>query len=228
MLERECGLTREASVADIAAGTGLLTEIFLERGYAVDAVEPNDAMRAVCAALISQWPRLRCLTGTAEATGLADQSKDLLTVAQAMHWFDLERTRKEFARVLKPGGWCAVIYNNRREGGDAFHEGYERVLREFGREYLAVQSRHMSAEKLAEFFLPSVAKEFVFPNEQQLTFEALLGRICSSSYMPQPGDARFAELNGVVKKLHHENAIDGVVALRYDCTVTYGHLHSLR
>ncbi len=56
----------------------------------------------------------------------------MVTVGQAMHWFDLGATRAEFARILRPGGWCVVVYNHRKMRGDAFHEGYERILVEFG------------------------------------------------------------------------------------------------
>ena len=193
-LRRDCGLRPDAAVVDIAAGTGLLTEILLEAGFAVTAVEPNDEMRAACATLEANYPNLRCVAGTAEATGLPDASVDLITVAQAMHWFDLARTRAEFARILKPGGWCAVIYNNRRLGGDAFHDGYERLLREFGIDYMNVKEQHIGRKRLAEFFAPSQMRCATFPNAQSLTLEALEGRILSSSYMPQPGHPRFEEM----------------------------------
>jgi ubiquinone/menaquinone biosynthesis C-methylase UbiE len=98
---QECGLGEESLIADVAAGTGLLSEIFLARRYQLIAVEPNRQMREACASLASQYPQLRCVEGTAEATGLADHSVDLITVGQAMHWFDLKRTRNEFARILK-------------------------------------------------------------------------------------------------------------------------------
>jgi SAM-dependent methyltransferase len=135
LLARECDLSSDSRIVDIAAGTGLLTEIFLAGGFEVTGVEPNKQMRAACATLTLLYPLLECVDGTAEATGLADNSVDLITVGQAMHWFDLKRTRSEFARILKPAGSCAVIYNNRRMAGDPFHEGYERILVECGSDY---------------------------------------------------------------------------------------------
>ncbi|MGB0124624.1 MAG: class I SAM-dependent methyltransferase, partial [Silvibacterium sp.] len=125
VLRRDCGLTSQSVIADIAAGTGLLAEIFLADGNRVIAVEPNAAMRAVCEELREEYPGLLCVDGTAEAMGLADGSVDMITVGQAMHWFDLKATRAEFARILRPGGWCVVVYNHRNMRGDAFHEGYE-------------------------------------------------------------------------------------------------------
>jgi ubiquinone/menaquinone biosynthesis C-methylase UbiE len=221
-LRRECGLSSAAAVVDVAAGTGLLTEIFLAAGFAVTAVEPNDEMRAACAELERTYPKLRCVAGTAESTGLPDHSADLITVAQAMHWFDPERTRAEFARVVKPGGWCAVIYNNRRLGGDAFHDGYERLLREFGVDYLSVKEQHVGRKRLAEFFAPSEMHSAVFPNAQPLTLEALEGRILSSSYIPQPGHPRFAEMQAAMRQLFAENQRGGTVTIEYDCVVCWG------
>lgn len=224
LLEGECGLTRDSVVADIAAGTGLLSEIFLESGYAVLAVEPNDAMREVCRLLTEEFPKLSCPTGTAEATRLPDGSVNLITVAQAMHWFDLKRTRAEFVRVLVPGGYCAVIYNNRRMGGDAFHDGYEEILRTFGSDYEAVQQRHLGKSRLVDFFAPDAMKMKVFPNAQELSLEALAGRILSSSYMPQPGHIRYEPMRAAIEAHFDAEQKNGYVRLEYDCAVAYGQL----
>ena len=102
LLTREGGLRAESVVADVAAGTGLLSEIFLKSGYRVTAVEPNAAMREACEQLAAEYPKLTCIAGTAEATGLADGSADLITVGQAMHWFDLKLARAEFSASRDP------------------------------------------------------------------------------------------------------------------------------
>src|SRR5262249_37552966 len=146
LLQTECGLDLSSSIADVAAGTGLLAEIFLACGYEVIAVEPNEEMRAASKPLAERYPRVRCGSGTAEETGLPSHSFDLITVGQALHWFDLERTRTEFSRILKADGWCAVIYNERRMGGDGFHDGYETLLREFGIDYAIVQRQHLTLQ----------------------------------------------------------------------------------
>ncbi|MGC2636513.1 MAG: class I SAM-dependent methyltransferase [Acidobacteriaceae bacterium] len=221
-LRRECGLTTDSVIADVAAGTGLLTEIFLAAGFPVTAVEPNDEMRAACATLESQYPNLRCVSGTAEATGLPDASIDLITVAQAMHWFDLARARAEFARILKPGGWCAILYNNRRLAGDAFHDGYEALLRNFGVDYMAVKGQHMGRKRLAAFFAPHPMECATFENPQSFDYAGLQGRILSSSYMPQPGHPRFAEMQAAAQRLFAETQRDGTVTMIHDCVVCWG------
>lgn len=222
LLRRECGLSDAALVADVAAGTGLLTEVLLASGLPVVAVEPNDEMRAACAELEPKFPKLRCVAGTAEATDLPAASVDLITVAQAMHWFDLEKTKAEFTRILKPGGGCAVIYNNRRMGGDAFHDGYEGLLRDFGVDYLKVQSQHVHEESLREFFAPQKMHRATFPNRQSFDLKGLEGRILSSSYMPQPGHPRFTEMDSTIELLFAKNERSGLVTMEYECVVSWG------
>jgi ubiquinone/menaquinone biosynthesis C-methylase UbiE len=94
-----CGLSPEYRIADIGAGTGMLAEVFLQNGNEVIAVEPNAEMRAACAKLSEQWPRLSVINATAEETGLEDASVDLVSVGRAFHWFDRSRALAEFRRV---------------------------------------------------------------------------------------------------------------------------------
>jgi hypothetical protein len=228
LLARECGLSKSSVIADIAAGTGLLTEIFLAGGYPVIAVEPNQQMREACATLTAQSPRLQCIDGTAEATGLADDSVDLITVGQAMHWFDLKRARSEFVRILNTRdghlGWCAVLYNNRRMTGDAFHKGYESILIEYGKDYSTVRDSHLDENRLAAFFAPNAMRTAAFANSQQLTLDGLMGRVLSSSYMPQPGHPRYEQMNRAAERLFAENESGDHVRMEYDCVVCYGQL----
>jgi ubiquinone/menaquinone biosynthesis C-methylase UbiE len=224
LLRRECGLSGDAALADVAAGTGLLAEIFLAAGFAVTAVEPNAEMRAACLELEQSHPRLQVIAGTAEATGLPDSSVDLITVAQAMHWFNLQQTRREFTRVMKPGGWCAVVYNNRHMGGDAFHDAYEEFSQEFGTDYSAVKEQHMGRKRMAQFFAPSAMQSVTFANAQALALEAFAGRILSSSYIPRPGHPRFEKMQKRMEKLFAEHQSAGVVTIQYDCVVCYGQL----
>ncbi len=224
LLTRECGLSARSTIADVAAGTGLLTEIFLARGFNVIAVEPNQQMREACATLTAQYPQLRCVEGTAEATGLSDHSIDLVTVGQAMHWFDLKRTRGEFVRILAPGGWCAIIYNNRRLTGDAFHEGYEQILIEHGTDYSKVKDSHLDEDRVAAFFAPNVMCTATFENAQHLNLQGLMGRVLSSSYMPQPGHPRYEAMSRVVDAHFNEHQTGGHVRMEYDCVVCYGQL----
>lgn len=127
------GLLR-GQVADLGAGTGLFTRLLLQRGAQVIAVEPNPEMREqLLRALAAEVTRgqLRVQSGTAEATGLPGSSVDLLTAAQAAHWFDPAPTRREFQRVLRPGGQVLFVWNDWREADGPFNEAYGAVVAHF-------------------------------------------------------------------------------------------------
>ena len=231
LLQRQCSLTPASVIADIGAGTGMLAELFLRHGNSVFAVEPNRAMRSACEELRSKYPKLTCIDGSAEATTLPDHCADFVTVGQALHWFNHERARAEFVRNLQTAGWCAVIYNERRTGGDAFQDGYERILRKFGTDYETVRSKYPHQRKLAEFFRPPgvalpAMQQTSFPNTQEFNLSGLVGRILSSSYMPQSGHPRYSEMVHLIEELFLECQQDGYVRLEYDCVVTYGRLAS--
>ena len=91
----------DATVVDLAAGTGKLTSALGVRFARVIAVEPDDAMRAYIAG--------ESLAGSAEAIPLADDAVDAVFVGEAFHWFDWERALAEIQRVVRPGGGLAVI-----------------------------------------------------------------------------------------------------------------------
>lgn len=222
LLTCECDLQPNAAIADVAAGTGLLAEIFLARGHRVTAVEPNKNMRETCAALMTRFPALQCVDGTAENTGLPSHSSDLISVGQALHWFDLSRARDEFMRVLRPSGWCAVVYNERCMGGDPFHDGYEQILQKFGIDYETVRHSYLQEERLIGFFGIGKMRQATLPNSQELDLDGLMGRILSSSYMPQPGHPRFAPMSKAIEDLFVMCARGGHVRMQYECVISYG------
>jgi len=99
-------------VLDLGAGTGKLTTRLVERGLGVVAVDPIPEMLEL---LSNSLPDTPALLGTAEEIPLPDNSVDAVLVAQAWHWFDLERARMEVARVLRPGGRLGLVWNAREE-----------------------------------------------------------------------------------------------------------------
>jgi len=99
-----------ADVVDLGAGTGKLTRALVGLGHRVTAVEPLDEMRAELEVAV---PEAHTLVGSAEAIPGPDASADVVTVAQAFHWFDHEKALPEIARVLRPGGRLALIWNSR-------------------------------------------------------------------------------------------------------------------
>ena len=104
LLKKKCGLPDASVIADIGSGTGILTELFLRNGNPVFGVEPNREMREAAERLLGKHPNFTSISGTAESTTLKNQSVGFITASQAFHWFDRERARREFLRILKPGG----------------------------------------------------------------------------------------------------------------------------
>src|SRR5271154_5572153 len=98
LLKEECGLTAESVIADVASGTGIFTRLLLENGNRVFGVEPNAEMRRAGEEYLAAFPRFTSVAGTAEATTLPDHSVDIVTAAQAAHWFDRAKARREFVR----------------------------------------------------------------------------------------------------------------------------------
>ncbi len=224
LLERECGLGPGSVVADVGSGTGISVGMLLDAGAAVVAVEPNAAMRA--AAEAAWGDRIRSVNGTAEATGLADGSVDLVLAAQAFHWFDREAARREFTRILKEPRWLALVWNERVELGTPFLEGYEALLREYAGDYLAVRHNAISPSDLNRFFGGGMRMES-FPSAQRFDFEGLRGRLMSSSYAPQAGDPRHAPMIAELERLFEKTAVGGEVEMRYETSVYYGTLRPL-
>ena len=154
LLKTECGLTGGSIIADIASGTGIFTRMLLQNGNRVSGVEPNAEMRRAAEEALRSSSHFTSIAGTAEATTLADQSVDLVTAAQAAHWFDREKARHEFTRIAKPGAWTVLLWNERRTDSTAFLKAYEKLLVEFGTDYQDVRSER-TTEQIETFFAPA-------------------------------------------------------------------------
>jgi len=135
VLRQECGLTPDLLVADIASGTGIFTRLLLGNGNRVFGIEPNHKMRHAAEEYLSNYPKFVSVAGTAEATTLAGHSVDLITCAQAAHWFAREKALPELRRILKPGAYLVLIWNDRRAKGTAFGEDYERLVVQYGTDF---------------------------------------------------------------------------------------------
>jgi len=222
-LRRECGLAPGCDAADVGSGTGRLTELLLAAGARVYAVEPNAAMRRAAERLLGGAPGFVNTCGRAEATGLVDASVDLVTAAQAFHWFDQVASRAEFLRILRPAGVVALVWNERDDAGSALLRDFEGFLRRFSVEYDEIDHRRTaSRERLAAFFGAGGFREAEFPNRQDLDLDGLRGRYLSASYALPRGHPRFEEALEALGELFRRHQLDGRVRIDYRTRVYRG------
>ena len=226
ILQSDCGLTEQATIADVGAGTGILSELFLKNGNPVIGIEPNAAMRQAAEHVLERFVKFVSIDATAEATSLEPASVDFITAGQAFHWFDRGKARKEFARILRPGGWVVLIWNERRLDSTSFLRAYEKLLLQYGTDYEQVRHENVAGE-IARFFAPETFKLKTLGNMQHFDFESLKGRTRSASYTPEPGHANFEPMFARLEEIFNANKCDGLISFEYDTRVYYGHLTPL-
>jgi ubiquinone/menaquinone biosynthesis C-methylase UbiE len=199
-LGEELGITTGTEVCDLAAGTGKLSRRLIELGASVLAVEPVEAMREQARATV---PEAQVVDGTAEAIPLPDASFDVVTVAQAFHWFDADAALAEIARVLKPGGGLAILWNERDER-TAWVAEMSRLIR--WHERTVSRYQHVDWAEIvgaSERYTPLAERSV--PWAQPMTREVLADRVRSISYiavMPTAERERLAaEVTALVTRL---------------------------
>jgi SAM-dependent methyltransferase len=173
------GLKPEHSIADIGSGTGLLTELFLENGNPVFAVEPNQPMRLEAEKTLACFSNFHSVNATAESTTLPDHSIDFVIAGQAFHWFDRPRAKAEFQRILRLRGQVFLIWNEREKEEDPFSAAYDSVVREFQTDWHKVRHENLTGSDpraLAEFFASSSFQLQAFDNPQSLDLDGLIAR----------------------------------------------------
>jgi ubiquinone/menaquinone biosynthesis C-methylase UbiE len=217
-----------AVVADIGSGTGIFTKQLLNAGFEVHAVEPNDAMRGEAERSLKAEPLFHSVKGTAESTSLPDHFADLITSAQAFHWFDRAKAKPEFRRILRTGRWAALIWNERQADASTLGWKYDELLRREAPEYNEVDHRNMRSENIRAFFEPGEVTVKRFSYAQELGREAFLGRLLSSSYVPLMGEPGHQDIVAAAERLFDENAVEGAISLEYETVLFLGRFEPSR
>jgi SAM-dependent methyltransferase len=219
LLETRCGLKPGIAAVDLGSGTGILSALLLQRGARVFGIEPNGEMRHYSDLALSG--EFYSEAGTAERTCMPDRFFDLLVAGQSFHWFDPQKTRVEALRILKPGAWAALLWNERPKGLVPFLEDYEALLRRYAPEYDAV-SRLRAQEDGMRLFFGNAPQLATFPNQQVLDFDGLAGRVMSSSYAPMPDRPEHEPLMAGLREVFDHHQRDGKVLFPYQTLVYFG------
>jgi SAM-dependent methyltransferase len=223
LLAKETGLKPSHFIADIGSGTGFSAEPFLRYGNTVIGVEPNDEMREAGDTLLKEFPLFRSVKGTAEQTGLPDASADYVIAGQSFHWFDVPAARREFKRVLRPGGWVVLMWNLRHFDSGAFNRAYEALLVEHGTDYTKIRDSHARESDIAAFFGGDFTRRAV-SNNQRFDYAGLEQRLLSSSYVPAAREAGYQSMLDALARVFEQNQQDGEIVFGQDLELYFGKL----
>ncbi len=224
ILKKQCDLNRETVVADIGSGTGIFTKLLLENNDTVFGIEPNAEMRQAAEKYLSDDKNFVSVAGSAENTTLKTQSIDIITAAQAFHWFDQTNVKQEFKRILKPQGWVVLLWNLRDSEQPGFMQAYEKLLQTFGTDYQQVYAEGLTEETVQAFFAPHKAKIFILPNEQTLDWEGFKGRLLSTSYVPKPDAENFTAMLDAAEKIFNQHQQSGKIKFIYETKLYLGQI----
>jgi SAM-dependent methyltransferase len=213
ILREWSGLTPDWLVADVGAGTGMLSDVFLSNGNRVIAIEPNAGMRAACVRLHQDEPGLEVRDGTAEATGLPSASVDMVANGRALHWFDVPRAMQEFKRVLRPGGWVVVVAGGRTERGREANEALTRLMQEFTGDLMYREKAYKVYGDVKELFDRSEYHHYERGGEMRMDWQHLRGMALSLSHAPRVDDPRYPEFEHLLQEYFGRYEKDGVLTL---------------
>ena len=200
-------MTNRSILADLGAGTGILTRHFVNRARKVYAIEPNAELRQILARDIADFPSVSVVDVSAEDTRLSDQSVDVITVAQAIHWFDPEPAREEMMRILKPGGWLALLrnYGTNQEHNDTIGS---LMKEEYGADFTSSNERPQ--EKPIHFYFGNNDfHKLTFSFQFKQNWEEFIGALTTASYMPDEEHPLFRKLKAKAKEVFSKFSKEG-------------------
>jgi ubiquinone/menaquinone biosynthesis C-methylase UbiE len=212
------GISSQTVIADLGAGTGILTKHFIGKAKLVYAIEPEAEMRSFLEKAFSGNPFCQIINGSAENTTLPAHSADLITVGQAIHWFEPVSARDEFLRILKPSGWLAVLRNY---GTDPVYEkAVGRLFEQFSK---SEPARRISRQPMSFYFGHEAYQKLLFPFEYSLDWESFLGALMSSAFMPDEHSLNFGKFEASAREVFDSLSLDGRLTSTGETELFLGH-----
>ena len=218
----KCHLNFESLVADIGAGTGILTRQLLHNNLKVVGVEPNPDMRKVLKKLETN-KNFRAIEGTAEHTNIENNNIDLVVVAQAFHWFDKEKFKEECKRILKPNGSVWILWNQLDENEEIVKE-QKRIDDQYTNRFQEVNgilSATKKEEKIQGFFKDNRYETKVVDNPLENNKERFIGSNLSKSYSLKKEDTNYNNYIKAFGEVFDKYSENGMVIIP---NKTYGYL----
>ncbi|MBQ9121421.1 MAG: methyltransferase domain-containing protein [Clostridia bacterium] len=211
-------LTKSPVLADIGSGTGKLSQLLVRRVNTLYAIEPNMQMRQTAEHLLSHNQNYVSIAASAEHTTLSDASVDIITVAEAYHWFDNEEAKAEFRRILKSNGYVVLLWN--RFGGDRYDAEKEAINAKYRQ-----PSASTYEERAISLFGVGNYQSAEFDNSMLQTYEEFLGGWSSASYIPREGTDGYVDFTKKVADLFHRHAKNGLIETTVQTVCFYGKLN---
>jgi len=216
-------LDKGCSIADIGSGTGILSQQLLEKGCSVYCVEPNDDMRKTAEKLLSHYNSFISVNGTAENTGLVANTADIITVAQAFHWFDAERFKAECKRILKQDGIVALIWNSRDNNSELIKENAQ-VCRQYCPNFKGFSGGIENIDERINNFFDGKYEYVSYPNNLIFDEDKFINRMLSGSYSLKQGEPEYDNYINALKKLFKKHSQNNIMNMPNNTVAYIGRL----
>lgn len=221
-LYSDYGFSPQSVIADIGSGTGIFTEQLLKRGNKVYGVEPNTDMRKAGEERLKGYQNFVSVNGDAANTKLLNTSIDIITVAQALHWFPLEEFSKECKRILKPNGQVVIVYNQRCN--DFINKDVDAVVARYcdirnastGAAYIELKRKRINELYNGKFI------EICKSNSLLMDKNKFLSYWLSRSYAPREGDVNYKLFVNDIVSVFDKYAKDGLITLKQESMAYIG------
>lgn len=206
------GISESSIIADIGSGTGKFAKHLLEKGSEVYCVEPNEDMRSMAESELCGYKNFHSVQGDAENTMLETGLVDCITTAQAFHWFDVKKFKKECSRIIKNSGKVFLIWNV-RDDADLLNQELYHIYSKYCPNFQGFSGGiEKDDPRIKEFFCGKY--EYVsFDNPLYFDKEKFISRSLSGSYSLKEGDEEYAEYMEALISAFNKYSNNGIVSI---------------
>ena len=222
-LYEEQGVSPSSSIGEFGSGTGKFTKQLLERGSKVYGIEPNLNMQEEAKNNLNAFGNFIPINGSAESSGLGGNSVDLITVAQAFHWFSVNDFKKECDRILKDNGKVYLIWNLRDMNEFVNQKSYD-IYKKYCPDFKGFGGGIQNHDtRIRQFFDNKYTyKEFIHPLFYDK--DTFISRSLSGTYSLKTGDRNYQRYLDELSQLFDEYAVDGILMMPNKTVVYYGEI----